>query len=76
MASCKDPSHKPDWFVDGRNCNYSAFNGWRRTPSAYSQVWCPNCYITWRSKGAYVDALPDGDCTTLGVGTPTPITSK
>lgn len=60
--ACKFPGHKDKhWFVDGRECNYSAFNGYRQTPSAYSQVWCGECYTTWRSKAAYVANLPDGN---------------
>lgn len=47
------------WVVSMRKHNRSAFNGYRRTPSDYSQVWCLACFTTWRSKGAYVDELPD-----------------
>jgi hypothetical protein len=64
-TACKDSSHRADWFVDGRKCNYSAFNGGHHTPSDYSQVWCPNCYTTWRTKAGYVDTLPDRDHLTL-----------
>ena len=39
--------------------NYSAFNGYRWTPSDYSQVACTDCGATWRTKAAYVDTLPD-----------------
>jgi hypothetical protein len=42
-----------------RRCNYSAFNGYRRTPSDYSLVGCKTCGISWRTKAAYVDGLPD-----------------
>ncbi len=42
-----------------RNCNYSAFSGYRRTYSAYSLVRCTTCSTTWRTAAKYVDALPD-----------------
>lgn len=44
-----------------RNHNRSAFNGYHPTPSDYSGVVClaPGCRGAWRSKGAYVDTLPD-----------------
>lgn len=42
-----------------RKCNYSAFNGYRYTPSDYSLVRCAGCGATWRTKAAYVDDAPD-----------------
>lgn len=59
MLTCKDASHKQFWLVTARKCNYSAFNGYRWTPSDYSQVMCPNCNVSWRTKAGYVDALPN-----------------
>lgn len=61
MAACKTPEHRPQWAVLSRRCNYSAFNGYRRTPSAYSDVICPvtGCESIWRTKADYVDTLPD-----------------
>ena len=56
-VSCK--CQRPERVVTMRNCNYSAFNGYRFTPSRYSQVKCVQCGATWRSRAAYVDALPD-----------------
>ena len=50
-----------DLFVFARYCNYSAFNGYHRTPSDYSGVSCRGCGKCWRTKAAYVNALPDGD---------------
>lgn len=38
--------------------NYSAFNGYRRTQSEYSEVRCRKCGKIWRTKAAYVDSLP------------------
>jgi hypothetical protein len=64
-ASCKHPEHRYKWFVQDRKCNYSAFNGWHRTPSEYSAVWCPLCPTQWRTKAAYVNTLPDGDVNTI-----------
>lgn len=53
--------HYSDWVVIDRKCNYSAFNGYRRTRSAWSRVRCdsPGCGRMWRTKAAYVDGLPD-----------------
>lgn len=57
---CTDRTgHRSTWSVDVRNANYSAFNGGRRTPSAYSQVYCGTCGAVWRTKAAYVDTLPN-----------------
>ena len=51
-------AHKAYWVVECRNHNHSAFNGYRMTPSAYSQVRCLECRARWRTKAAYVDDLP------------------
>jgi hypothetical protein len=45
------------WRVVDRNCNHSAFNGYRKTYSAYSCVRCLDCGVYWRTKAAYVDGL-------------------
>lgn len=47
------------WVVLHRRCNHSAFNGYRYTPSVYSAVSCVTCGAVWRTKAAYVSALPD-----------------
>jgi hypothetical protein len=57
--ACQEPDHKAHWHVTQRKCNFSAFNGYRYSRSDYSQVRCPIDGKTWRSKGAYVDELPD-----------------
>jgi hypothetical protein len=51
--------HRAAWLVTAREANYSALNGGRRTPSAYSQCWCSTCGRRWRTKAAYVKNLPD-----------------
>ena len=58
-AACADTTHT--WVVDHREHNHSAFNGGHRTASDYSQVRCITCGRAWRSKAAYVAALPDRD---------------
>lgn len=60
--ACPDPAHRPYWFVTDRLCNHSAFNGYRRTRSAYSSLNCPLCPALtchWRSKADYVWRIPD-----------------
>lgn len=57
--ACRVRSHRPMWTVRTRNANYSAFNGGRRTPSAYSLVVCGSCNKAWRTRAQYVDRLPD-----------------
>lgn len=56
-CSCEKPRRA--WVVTARRCNYSAFNGNRRTPSDYSEVRCTACRARWRTKADYVDRLPD-----------------
>jgi hypothetical protein len=46
------------WYVVVYRANRSAFNGYRFTPSDYSQVRCAKCGATWRTKAAYVERLP------------------
>lgn len=62
--ACRNKDHRDAWKVIDRNCNYSAFNGYRRTPSDYSSVIClafswPQICAVWRTKANYVDTLPD-----------------
>lgn len=51
------------WRVHARKCNYSAFNGYRRTRSDYSEIVCERrlggCAARWRTKAAYVADIPD-----------------
>lgn len=51
--------HRAFWAVIHRLCNFSAFNGYHRTPSDYSLIRCHGCGRTWRTKAAYVAELPD-----------------
>jgi len=61
--ACSCPGKQNDkianWAVHARECNYSAFNGYHRTMSAYSGVHCESCLGVWRTKAAYVNDLPD-----------------
>ncbi len=59
--SCKVAAHKKDWVVVHRMCNYSAFSGYKWTPSDYSLVSCPKCRRSWRTKASYVNDLPNGE---------------
>jgi len=56
MNRCKD---KQNWFVTMRNCNQSAFSGYKVTPSDYSEVICALHMHRWRTKARYVDTLPN-----------------
>ncbi len=57
--------HKPvgerNWVVRQRRCHHSAFAGYRRTPSEYSEVVCLSCGACGRTKAAYVDFLRDAE---------------
>jgi hypothetical protein len=58
------PISERAWEVTNREANYSAFNGYHRTPSAYSELHCWACGARWRSNAGYVkktrDAKRDG----------------
>jgi hypothetical protein len=49
------------WRVSAYKCNHSAFSGYRRTPSDYSEVVCSvlmgGCGARWRTKAAYVEDI-------------------
>jgi len=59
QLACRLPEHRSAWVVTQRKGNRSAFNGYRWTPSAYSEVRCTVGGSVWRSRAAYVDDLPD-----------------
>lgn len=48
---------RTSWRVAVLRGNYSAFNGYRFTPSAWSEVVCVECGARWRTTAAYVDTL-------------------
>lgn len=58
-VACKIRAHRTVWVVLQRLSNRSAFNGYRVTPSAYSEVYCAPCRTRWRTTAAYVADLPD-----------------
>lgn len=45
--------------VTQRRCNHSAFNGYKYTPSDWSEVRCTACGWSWRTKAKYVTGLAD-----------------
>lgn len=51
--------HRNSWVVTMREHNRSAFNGYHRTPSDWSEVICGFCGRRWRTKADYVRQLPD-----------------
>ena len=57
-------SHQEHWVVTMRHYNCSAFNGYHRTPSEYSEMVCHFCGRMWRTKANYVKHFPDGDYVT------------
>jgi hypothetical protein len=44
-------------FIHTWHGNYSAFNGYRFTPSDYSELGCSRCGVSWRTNAAYVEEL-------------------
>lgn len=58
---CKNQAHRPFWTVTMRNYNQSAFSGYHKTYSEYSEVRCSfdACRSRWRTKAAYVAGLSD-----------------
>jgi hypothetical protein len=59
-AERKKPVKERNWIVLQRECNYSAFSGYRRTDSDYSCVYCKSCRAIGRTRARYVSVLPDG----------------
>lgn len=57
------PAQARAWVVVQRQCNYSAFNGYRYTPSEYSLVFCQACGALGRTKAEYVAKLQNGKIT-------------
>ena len=59
-AACRR-DHFGTWRVLVRNANYSAFNGYHRTPSDYSSLRCGTCGRCWRTNAGYVGQVPDAE---------------
>lgn len=59
-AGLKSIFRKQNWVVIKRNCNYSAFNGYHRAYSNYSEIHCKRCRALWRTTANYVEQLRDG----------------
>ncbi len=55
----KKPEDERNWVVYQRNCQHSAFNGYRWEYSDYSEVRCLTCRAIGRTKARYVDYLRD-----------------
>lgn len=68
FAGCTAPM--TDWRVLTREGNYSAFNGYRFTPSNYSSVTCIRCHCVWRTKAPYVAQLVDATLAERGIKAP------
>ena len=56
----KHPARRA-WGVAQRRCNHSAFNGYRWTPSEYSDVVCLKCGGHGRTRADYTAILPDAE---------------
>lgn len=56
-CKCDDKNRRDNWRIVNYQCNYSAFNGYKRTPSDYSLIRCLECGSYWRTKAKYVDEL-------------------
>ena len=56
--ACTDRTHRHSWRVIHYRCNFSAFNGYHRTPSEYSLIRCTVDGKFWRTKATYVETLP------------------
>lgn len=59
MTACQHRPRSEHIVVIDRLCNYSAFNGYRYTPSDYSAVLCTTCGASWRTKAAWVAECRD-----------------
>lgn len=57
VCRCR-PQNRKYWVITAYKSNCSAFNGNRLTRSDYSAIRCMACDACWRTKAAYVEALP------------------
>lgn len=62
-VACQHRPRPEHVVVVTREANYSAFNGYRYTPSDYSGVLCLTCGARWRTKAGWVDACRDATAT-------------
>ncbi len=61
MGACKKrKEHAAFIVVLQRNERCSAFDGYRRKWSAYSELYCSACEQIWRTKASYVKEFPNG----------------
>jgi hypothetical protein len=66
-AACRR-DHFGTWRVLVRYANYSAFNGYHRTPSDYSSLRCGTCGRCWRTSAGYVGQVPDAEPRHCSIG--------
>lgn len=54
--------HRSFWMITQYKCNHSAFNGYHKTPSDYSEIVCthPECRRRWRTTASYVEQIRAG----------------
>ena len=57
----KKPIKERKWAIWQYKHNRSAFNGYHKTSSDYSQLFCASCQMTWRTKADYVMLLKFGE---------------
>lgn len=57
----KKPIGERMWECWHYKCNFSAFNGYRYTPSDYSLVYCTVCRGLWRTKASWAGQIPQGE---------------
>lgn len=55
-CNCQPPD-RSNWRIATYKGNYSAFSGYRFTPSDYSEIICLTCRRSWRTKAKYVSSL-------------------
>jgi hypothetical protein len=68
VCACQPgPNRRLSWRVLQRRSNRSAFNGYRQTPSAYSEVRCLACGAIWRTRAEYIDSLIDSSADDRGL---------
>jgi hypothetical protein len=59
---CGERAKAPEdrnWGVINRECNFSAFNGYRYSPSDYSKLVCLTCGAVGHTKAKHVSKIRD-----------------